>query len=111
MKILITELFLSHIPQGKESVCFEKMSQFVRDYVESKFNMSAMRAGVSVREIKHNRNGLRIFNLKLIKVIEFYLPLIQIKLRKEYRQAILFLDYCHHDDQAMQGRKGHALAL
>ncbi len=26
------------------------------------------------------------------------------RVRSEYRQAILFLDYCHHDDQAMQGR-------
>ncbi len=49
MKILITELFLSHIPQGKESFVLQKMSQFVREYVASKFNMSAMRAGVSVR--------------------------------------------------------------
>ncbi|MFR4992969.1 MAG: UvrD-helicase domain-containing protein, partial [Turicibacter sp.] len=26
------------------------------------------------------------------------------RVRSEYRQAILFLDYCHHDDQAMRGR-------
>ncbi|MBQ8992882.1 MAG: hypothetical protein IJ085_01940, partial [Turicibacter sp.] len=104
MKILITELFLSHIPQGKESFVLEKMSQFVRDYVESKFNMSAMRAGVSVREIKHNRNGLRIFKLRINKGDRILFTFDTDKLRKEYRQAILFLDYCHHDDQAMQGR-------
>ena len=104
MKILITELFLSHIPQGKESFVLEKMSQFVRDYVESKFNMSAMRAGISVREIKHNRNGLRIFKLRINKGDRILFTFDTDKLRKEYRQAILFLDYCHHDDQAMQGR-------
>ena len=90
MKILITELFLSHIPQGKESFVLQKMSQFVREYVASKFNMSAMRTGVSVREIKNNRNGLRIFKLRINK-----------------GDRILFTfdtDYCHHDDQAMRGR-------
>ena len=50
MKILVTEMFLSHIPRGKETFVLQKMSQFVKDYVEYKFNMSAMRGGVSVRE-------------------------------------------------------------
>ena len=104
MKILITELFLSHIPQGKESFVLQKMSQFVREYVASKFNMSAMRAGVSVREIKNNRNGLRIFKLRINKGDRILFTFDTDRVRSEYRQAILFLDYCHHDDQAMRGR-------
>lgn len=104
MKILITELFLSHIPQGKESFVLQKMSQFVHEYVASKFNMSAMRAGVSVREIKNNRNGLRIFKLRINKGDRILFTFDTDRVRSEYRQAILFLDYCHHDDQAMQGR-------
>ena len=104
MKILITELFLSHIPQGKESFVLQKMSQFVREYVASKFNMSAMRTGVSVREIKNNRNGLRIFKLRINKGDRILFTFDTDRVRSEYRQAILFLDYCHHDDQAMRGR-------
>ena len=104
MKILITELFLSHIPQGKESFVLQKMSQFVHEYVASKFNMSAMRAGVSVREIKNNRNGLRIFKLRINKGDRILFTFDTDRVRSEYRQAILFLDYCHHDDQAMRGR-------
>lgn len=104
MKILVTELFLSHIPQGKESFVLQKMSQFVHEYVASKFNMSAMRAGVSVREIKNNRNGLRIFKLRINKGDRILFTFDTDRVRSEYRQAILFLDYCHHDDQAMQGR-------
>lgn len=104
MKILITELFLSHIPQGKESFVLQKMSQFVHEYVASKFNMAAMRAGVSVREIKNNRNGLRIFKLRINKGDRILFTFDTDRVRSEYRQAILFLDYCHHDDQAMQGR-------
>ena len=104
MKILVTELFLSHIPQGKESFVLQKMSQFVREYVASKFNMSAMRAGVSVREIKNNRNGLRIFKLRINKGDRILFTFDTDRVRSEYRQAILFLDYCHHDDQAMRGR-------
>ena len=104
MKILITELFLSHIPQGKESFVLQKMSQFVREYVASKFNMSAMRTGVSVREIKNNRNGLRIFKLRINKGDRILFTFDTDRIRSEYRQAILFLDYCHHDDQAMRGR-------
>lgn len=104
MKILVTELFLSHIPQGKESFVLQKMSQFVHEYVASKFNMSAMRAGVSVREIKNNRNGLRIFKLRINKGDRILFTFDTDRVRSEYRQAILFLDYCHHDDQAMRGR-------
>lgn len=104
MKILITELFLSHIPQGKESFVLQKMSQFVREYVASKFNMSVMRTGVSVREIKNNRNGLRIFKLRINKGDRILFTFDTDRVRSEYRQAILFLDYCHHDDQAMRGR-------
>ena len=104
MKILVTELFLSHIPQGKESFVLQKMSQFVREYVASKFNMSAMRTGVSVREIKNNRNGLRIFKLRINKGDRILFTFDTDRVRSEYRQAILFLDYCHHDDQAMRGR-------
>lgn len=104
MKILITELFLSHIPQGKESFVLQKMSQFVHEYVASKFNMAAMRAGVSVREIKNNRNGLRIFKLRINKGDRILFTFDTDRVRSEYRQAILFLDYCHHDDQAMRGR-------
>ncbi len=104
MKILITELFLSHIPQGKESFVLQKMSQFVHEYVASKFNMSAMRTGVSVREIKNNRNGLRIFKLRINKGDRILFTFDTDRVRSEYRQAILFLDYCHHDDQAMRGR-------
>lgn len=104
MKILVTELFLSHIPQGRESFVLQKMSQFVHEYVASKFNMSAMRAGISVREIKHNRNGLRIFKLRINKGDRILFTFDTDRVRSEYRQAILFLDYCHHDDQAMQGR-------
>ena len=104
MKILITELFLSHIPQGKESFVLQKMSQFVREYVASKFNMSAMRTGVSVREIKNNRNGLRIFKLRINKGDRILFTFDTDRVSSEYRQAILFLDYCHHDDQAMRGR-------
>ena len=104
MEILITELFLSHIPQGKESFVLQKMSQFVHEYVASKFNMSAMRAGVSVREIKNNRNGLRIFKLRINKGDRILFTFDTDRVRSEYRQAILFLDYCHHDDQAMRGR-------
>ena len=97
-------MFLSHIPRGKETFVLQKMTQFVTDYVEHKFNMSSMRAGVSVREIKHNRNGLRIFKLRINKGDRILFTFDTDKVRKEYRQAILFLDYCHHDDQAMQGR-------
>ena len=104
VKILVTELFLSHIPQGKESFVLQKMSQFVHEYVDSKFNMSSMRAGVSVREIKHNRHGLRIFKLRINKGDRILFTFDTDRVRSEYRQAILFLDYCHHDDQAMQGR-------
>ena len=104
MKILVTELFLSHIPQGKESFVLQKMSQFVQEYEASKYNMSAMRAGVSVREIKHNRNGLRIFKLRINKGDRILFTFDTDRVRSEYRQAILFLDYCHHDDQSMQGR-------
>ncbi len=104
MKILVTELFLSHIPQGKESFVLQKMSQFVQEYEVSKYNMSAMRAGVSVREIKHNRNGLRIFKLRINKGDRILFTFDTDRVRSEYRQAILFLDYCHHDDQSMQGR-------
>ena len=104
MKILVTELFLSHIPQGKESFVLQKMSQFVHEYVASKFNMAAMRAGVSVREIKNNRNGLRIFKLRINKGDRILFTFDTDRVRSEYRQAILFLDYCHHDDQAMRGR-------
>ena len=104
MKILVTELFLSHIPQGKESFVLQKMSQFVHEYVASKFNMSAMRTGVSVREIKNNRNGLRIFKLRINKGDRILFTFDTDRVRSEYRQAILFLDYCHHDDQAMRGR-------
>lgn len=104
MKILVTELFLSHIPQGKESFVLQKMSRFVHEYVASKFNMSAMRAGVSVREIKNNRNGLRIFKLRINKGDRILFTFDTDRVRSEYRQAILFLDYCHHDDQAMRGR-------
>lgn len=104
MKILVTELFLSHIPQGKESFVLQKMSQFVREYVASKFNMSVMRTGVSVREIKNNRNGLRIFKLRINKGDRILFTFDTDRVRSEYRQAILFLDYCHHDDQAMRGR-------
>ena len=93
MKILITELFLSHIPQGKESFVLQKMSQFVHEYVASKFNMSAMRAGVSVREIKNNRNGLRIFKLRINKGDRILFTFDTDRVRSEYRQAILFLDY------------------
>ena len=80
------------------------MSQFVREYVASKFNMSAMRTGVSVREIKNNRNGLRIFKLRINKGDRILFTFDTDRVRSEYRQAILFLDYCHHDDQAMRGR-------
>ena len=80
------------------------MSQFVHEYVASKFNMSAMRAGVSVREIKNNRNGLRIFKLRINKGDRILFTFDTDRVRSEYRQAILFLDYCHHDDQAMRGR-------
>ena len=104
MKILVTELFLSHIPQGRESFVLQKMSQFVHEYVASKFNMSAMRTGVSVREIKNNRNGLRIFKLRINKGDRILFTFDTDRVRSEYRQAILFLDYCHHDDQAMRGR-------
>lgn len=105
MKILVTEMFLSHIPRGKETFVLQKMSQFVKDYVEYKFNMSAMRGGVSVREIKHNRNGLRIFKLRINKGDRILFTFDTNRVRSEYRQAILFLDYCHHDDQAMRGRQ------
>ena len=80
------------------------MSQFVREYVASKFNMSVMRTGVSVREIKNNRNGLRIFKLRINKGDRILFTFDTDRVRSEYRQAILFLDYCHHDDQAMRGR-------
>lgn len=104
MKILVTELFLNHIPRGKEDFVLQKMSQFVQDYVESKFNMSAMRSGVSVREIKHNRNGLRIFKLRINKGDRALFTFDTTRVRSEYRQSILFLDYCHHDEQSMSGR-------
>ncbi|MTO65100.1 hypothetical protein GMC17_13145, partial [Turicibacter sanguinis] len=94
MKILVTEMFLSHIPRGKETFVLQKMSQFVKDYVEYKFNMSAMRGGVSVREIKHNRNGLRIFKLRINKGDRILFTFDTNRVRSEYRQAILFLDYC-----------------
>lgn len=105
MKILVTELFLNHIPRGKEDFVLQKMEQFVQDYVEAKFNMSAMRSGVSVREIKHNRNGLRIFKLRINKGDRALFTFDLNRIRSDYRQAILFLDYCHHDDQAMSGRQ------
>ena len=104
MKILVTEMFLSHIPRGKETFVLQKMTQFVTDYVEHKFNMSSMRAGVSVREIKHNRNGLRIFKLRINKGDRILFTFDTDRVRHEFRQAILFLDYCHHDDQGMRGR-------
>lgn len=80
------------------------MSQFVQEYEASKFNMSSMRAGVSVREIKHNKNGLRIFKLRINKGDRLLFTFDTMRIRPEYRQSIIFLDYCHHDDQAMQGR-------
>ncbi len=95
---------MSHIPTGKTAFVLQKMSQFVQEYEASKFNMSSMRAGVSVREIKHNKNGLRIFKLRINKGDRLLFTFDTMRIRPEYRQSIIFLDYCHHDDQAMQGR-------
>lgn len=95
---------MNHIPTGKTAFVLQKMSQFVQEYEASKFNMSSMRAGVSVREIKHNKNGLRIFKLRINKGDRLLFTFDTMRIRPEYRQSIIFLDYCHHDNQAMQGR-------
>ncbi len=52
MKILVTEMFLSHIPRGKETFVLQKMSQFVKDYVEYKKNMFALLGKPGNEELK-----------------------------------------------------------
>ena len=104
MKILITENFLNHIPGGKEEIILEKMTQFVQEYVASGFNMSGMRHGVSVREIKNNRHGLRIFKFRISRGERVLFTFDMHRVRPEFRKSILFLDYCKHDDQSMRGK-------
>lgn len=47
---------------------------------------------------------MRIFKLRINKGDRILFTFDTDRVRSEYRQAILFLDYCHHDDQAMRGR-------
>jgi len=104
LKILITENLLTNLPKGKEAAILEKMSGLVSDFVDSKFNMSAMRNGISVREIKHNRHGLRIFKFRVNKSDRILFTFDTQRIRPEFRKSILFLDYCQHDNQGLRGR-------
>jgi len=104
LKILVTETFLNHIPRGKETVVLKKMVQFVSDYVQANFSMPAMRYGVSVREIKHNRHGLRIFKFRVSKEDRILFTFDLQRIRPDFRKSILFLDYCQHDEQILRGR-------
>lgn len=104
MKILVTEKFLENIPLGKEEAVLEKMTRFVEDYRASGFNMAGMRHGVSVREIGNNRHGLRIFKFRVSKSDRVLFTFDVNRLRPEFRQSILFLDYVLHDDQGQKGR-------
>lgn len=104
MKILVTEKFLENIPGDREEAVLEKMSRFVEDYRESGYNMAGMRHGVSVREIGNNRHGLRIFKFRVSKSDRVLFTFDVNRLRPEFRQSILFLDYARHDEQGQKGR-------
>jgi len=104
MKILVTEKFLDHIPTGRMEAVLAKMTRFVEDYRASGFNMAGMRHGVSVREIGNNRHGLRIFKFRVSKSDRVLFTFDVNRLRPEFRQSILFLDYVLHDEQGQKGR-------
>jgi len=104
MKILVTERFLDHIPGGQMEAVLGKMTRFVQDYRDFGFNMAGMRHGVSVREIGNNRHGLRIFKFRVTKSDRVLFTFDVSRLRPEYRQSILFLDYVLHDEQGQVGR-------
>ena len=104
LKILITERLITNLPKGKEATILGKMSQLVADYVATNFDMSAMRHGVSIREIKNNRHGLRIFKFRVSKKDRILFTFDTQRIRPELRKSIIFLDYCKHDDQGLIGR-------
>ncbi|HAX73463.1 MAG TPA: hypothetical protein DCY20_08060 [Firmicutes bacterium] len=105
MKVLLTDLFLSSIPKGKESYVLEKLSLFVNEFNVRKYNMSALPAGFSVREIQGNAHQLRIFKLRINKGDRILFVFNPPVMRKEFNHSIVFLDYCHHDKQVLSGKR------
>ncbi|MGL4373782.1 MAG: UvrD-helicase domain-containing protein, partial [Turicibacter sp.] len=66
--------------------------------------MSAVPLGFSVREVKGNKHH-RIFKLRINKGDRILYTFRPDYLRSEFKDAIIFLNYCHHDKQILQGKQ------
>lgn len=107
MKKIIEEHFLKSLPEGKKESILEKLDKFLQEFKESNFDFRKISKGYSMWKVKGRKLKGDIFKLRISihdRVLFTFGSEVE-NIRADYKDSIIFIDYCCHDNQIVKGRK------
>lgn len=83
----------------------KKIYSFSSDYMENNYNISDMKSGWYVREIKGNTKIEKIYKFRVNEKDRIIFTLGRyLGFRNECEKSLVFLEFCNHDEQIRRGR-------